>query len=185
MMKKIIQTSIVILILYTVLYIGLAAAHGKVDLEQDNCVRGTEGSRVHFSTYQPQFDSDAQYCTDIPKVGNTYWVVDLIDQALRDMPVGVEIVKGGGDALSEVVASFSPTSHPDGVIKGESNLDEGLYTVLITGKDVVPPVHYAYPLRVHMINYVDAFQAAVLPVIALLLLVLFMNKYLKSRRVQH
>ncbi len=63
---------------------------------------------------------------DIPEVGNTYWVVDLIDQALRDMSVGVKILKGSGAALTEVVASFAPANHPDGVIKEESNLDEGL-----------------------------------------------------------
>jgi hypothetical protein len=37
--------------------------------------------------------------------------------------------------------------HPDGVIGGKTNLDQGNYTVFITGESV-PPVHYQYPLRV-------------------------------------
>ena len=34
--------------LVTVLYAGMAGAHGKVPLEQDGCVRGAQGSMVHF-----------------------------------------------------------------------------------------------------------------------------------------
>ncbi len=35
------------------LYSGMAGAHGKVSLKQDTCVRGTQGSMVHLSMYQP------------------------------------------------------------------------------------------------------------------------------------
>jgi hypothetical protein len=37
------------------LYSGMAGAHGKVSLEQDTCVRGTQGSMVHLSMYQPLY----------------------------------------------------------------------------------------------------------------------------------
>jgi len=188
-MKKMIQTNIMVVILYAVLYAGLAVAHGKVELAQDSCVRGIEGSRVHFSTYQPQFDPDAQYCSEVPKVGKTYWVVDLVDQALRDMLVGVKIVKGSGKVLSnEVVASFAPANYPDGVIKGESNLDEGVYTVLVTGEGI-PPVHFEYPLQVHIKSFFSdsRFSYATGPIIALLILALlwFVHNGLRSRRVSH
>ncbi len=42
--------------------------------------------------------------------------------------------------------------HPDGVIRGRTNLDKGFYTVFITGESV-PPVRYQYLLRVQQINY--------------------------------
>jgi hypothetical protein len=185
MITKLIRISTISLILFAalLLYTGLVSAHGKVSLENDSCVRGIEGSMVHLSAYQPQYDPEAEYCTEIPNEGKTFWVIDLIDQALRDMPIAVRIVKGTGEKLSETVANFHSTYHPEGVIKGESNLDGGQYTVFVTGEGV-PPVQYEYPLRVQMINYADTFRAAIVPMIVLFLLALITNKYLKSRRMQ-
>ncbi len=163
---------------------GLASAHGKVSLEADVCVRNISGSMVHLSTYQPQYDPEAEYCTEIPKEGETLWVLDLVDQALRDMPVIIKIVRGSGKALSETVTSLYSTNHSDGVIKGEFNLDEGQYTLFVTGEGV-PPLHYEYPLRVQMTNYKDTFFTAVPYIITILLLALFTDKLLKRRRMQH
>jgi hypothetical protein len=185
MIKQLTQINAAALILFAILllFTSVVSAHGKVSLEDDSCVRGVEGSMVHLSAYQPQFDPEAEYCTEIPNEGKTFWVIDLIDQALRDMPIAVKIVKGSGEKLSETVANLHSTYHPEGVIKGESILDGGQYTVFVTGEGV-PPVHYEYPLRVHMVNYADALRAAILPMIVLLLLALIANKYLKSRRMQ-
>lgn len=55
-----------------VLYADIVSAHGKVSLEQDSCVRGVQGSMVHLSTYQPQNEPTAHYCTEIPAEGETY-----------------------------------------------------------------------------------------------------------------
>ena len=185
MNKELTQKNVASFILFAtlLLFASIASAHGKVSLENDSCVRGIEGSMVHLSTYQPQYDPKAEYCEEIPNEGKTFWVIDLIDQALRDMPVAVRIVKGSGEHLSETVANLYSTYHPEGVIKGESILDGGKYTVFVTGEGV-PPVQYEYPLRVHMINYADAFRTAIVPMIVLLLLALITRKYLKSRRIQ-
>ncbi len=167
------------------LYTGHINAHGKVSLEKDSCVRGVEGSMVHLSAYQPQYDADAEYCSEIPSEGKTLWVIDLIDHALRDMPIAVRIVKGTSEKLSETVENLYSTYHPDGVIKGESNLGEGKYTVFITGEGV-PPVQYEYPLRVQMSGFFSGsrFSYATGPMIALLLFVfiIFANKLMKSNR---
>ena len=185
MITRLIRISALSLIIFStlLLFTSVVSAHGKVSLENDSCVRGVEGSMVHLSAYQPQYDPEAEYCTEIPHEGKTFWVIDLIDQALRDMPIAVKIVKGTGEKLSETVANFHSTYHPEGVIKGESNLDGGQYTVFVTGEGV-PPVQYQYPLRVQMISYTDTFRAAILPMIVLLILALITNKYLKSRRMQ-
>ena len=190
MIKRIVMLSATALLLFSTLNIGAVSAHGNVSLENDSCMRGIEGSRVHFSTYQPQYDPDAEYCSEIPETGSTFWVIDLVDQALRDMPVGIQIVKGSGETLSDtVVASFHSINHSDGVIKGESNLDKGVYTVLITGEGAVPPVHYKYPLRVQEGGFFsgNSFSYATGPLIALLLLLLAMytNKLLKQKRISH
>ena len=170
--------------LVMVLYAGIVGAHGKVPLEQDSCVRGTQGSMVHLSTYQPQNEPTAQYCTEIPKEGETFLVVDLIDQALRNMPVALRIVKGTSETEDETVSLFRASYHPDGVIGGKTNLNQGQYTVFITGESV-PPVRYQYPLRVQQINYAKVARSSIGPAIALLLLTFLGYKLMKSKRMQN
>lgn len=165
------------------LYAGGAIAHGKVPLEEDACVRRIGHSMVHLSAYQPQFEPSAQYCTEIPRGGDTYLVVDLVDQALRDMPIGMRVIKGTSETEDETVSYLRPSYHPDGVIKGETSLDQGLYTIIITAEGQ-PPLRYQYPLRVQMINYASIFRTAVGPLIGLLLLALLAYKLMKSKRVQ-
>lgn len=183
MVRQMTQAGVTALMLVAVLYAGAAAAHGKVSLEEDSCVRRIGDSMVHLSAYQPQFEPSAQYCTEIPKGGDTHLVVDLVDQALRDMPVGMRIVRGTSETEDETVSFIRPSVHPDGVIRGETNLDQGLYTVIITA-DGLPPMRYQYPLRVQMINYANVFRTAVLPLIGLLLLTLLAYKLMKSKRMQ-
>ncbi|MDP1558728.1 MAG: hypothetical protein Q8K59_12765 [Nitrosomonas sp.] len=183
MFRQMIPICAAAFVLSTAFYTDVAAAHGNVSLEADNCVRGIEGSMVHLSTYQPQHDPEAEYCTEIPKEGNTFWVIDLVDHALRNMPIGIRVVKGNDEVQSETIKYIRSTYHPDGVIKGEFDLNEGLYTVFVTGEGV-PPLHYEYPLRVQMFNYADTFRAAVVPLLVLLLLAFITNNFLKSRRLQ-
>ena len=177
-------TTALILLFSLTLYTSIASAHGNVSLETDNCMRSMGGSMVHLSTYQPQYDPEAEYCTEIPKEGETMWALDLVDHALREMPIVIKIVKGSGEAISETVASWRSVNHHDGIIKGEFNLDQGQYTVFITGEGI-PSLHYEYPLRVQMTNYTDTFRTAALSMLVLLLLALLTNKYLERRREQH
>lgn len=170
-------------ILIAALYAGAAGAHGKESLEEDSCVRRIGENMVHLSAYQPQFDAGGQYCTEIPKGGDTYLVVDLVDPALRDMPIGMRVIKGTNENEDETVSLLRPSYHPDGVIQGETSLDQGLYTVIITAEGQ-PPLSYRYSLRVQMVNYANIFRTAVGPLIGLLLLALLAYKLMKSKRMQ-
>jgi len=182
MIKQVIQS---IVIVVAALYCGAVVAHGKVSMEEDTCTRRLDDySMVHLSAYQPQHEPSDQYCTEIPREGNTFLVIDLVDQALRNIPVGIRVVRGTSEIDDETVAYLRPSYHPDGVMRGETSLDEGLYTVFITG-EAVPPVRYEYPLRVQMVNYANIFRAAIGPLIALLLLTLLGHKLMKSRQVQN
>lgn len=172
-----------VLALLMVLYTGIVNAHGKVSLEQDSCVRGVQGSMVHLSTYQPQNEMSAQYCTEIPVEGETFFVVDLIDTALRNMPVAMKIVRGTSET-DETVSFLRADYHPDGVLGGRTNLGKGNYTVFITGESV-PPVRYQYPLRVQQINYAKLARSAIGPLVASLLLTLLGYKLVRSKRVQN
>lgn len=181
--RRVIQAGARALILIAALYAGHAASHGKESLEEDSCVRRIGENMVHLSVYQPQFDPSAQYCSEIPQSGDAYLVVDLVDQAMRNMPIGVRVVKGTSETEDETVTYLRPSYHPDGVIRGETSLDQGLYTVIITAEGA-PPLRYQYPLRVQMVDYASIFRAAVLPLIGLLLLTLLGYKLMKSKSVE-
>ncbi|MBX3616229.1 MAG: hypothetical protein KF839_03595 [Nitrosomonas sp.] len=183
-MEQHIKTWTSVIILSAALYSGFAGAHGKVSLETDSCIRNISGSMIHLSTYQPQHDPEAEYCTEIPQEGETLWVLDLVDQALRDMPIGIKIVRGSGKALSETVASIYSTNHSDGVIKGHFNLSEGQYTLFVTGEGI-PPLHYEYPLRIQMTNYTESFIRIAPYIITFLLIAFITDKLLKRRQLRH
>jgi hypothetical protein len=170
------------LLLVAALYPGVAAAHEGADLEVDPCVRWVGESAIHLSSYQPQYELRSQYCTDIPKTGKTFLVVDLVDPALRSVPVGMRIVKGSGsnEAEAQTVADWRPSHHPTGVVSGETNLDEGLYRVIITAEGQ-KPLRYQYLLRVQMIDYQKLVSSVVVPLLGVLLMAWLGYKLLRSK----
>ena len=183
MIKQVIRASATAFIFIMALHAGVAGAHGNVAMEQDSCMRRAGGgSMLHLSVYQPEIEPSAHYCTEIPNVGETYLVIDLVDQALRDMPVGMEIVKGGG-ADSEIIKAIKPIYHPSGSLSQKVYLEQGEYTVTLKG-EAVPPVEYTYPLRVQMINYSALFQKAIGPTIAFLAIMFIGYKIIKTKKVQ-
>jgi len=188
MIKQMTRAGSTALLLLATLYPGAAAAHGGADLEVDPCVRWVGESAVHFSTYQPQYELKAQYCTDIPKTGETFLVVDLVDPALRNVPVGLRIVKGNrsNEAEAQTVADWRPSHHPTGVVSGKATLDEGLYRVIITAEGRNPS-RYQYLLRVQMIDYQKLVNSVVVPLLGVLLCAwlgykLLRSKWLRNRR---
>ena len=183
-MRGITRVASAVLILIAGLYPNIAAAHGNVSIEEDICVRRIGGNMVHFSAYQPQFEPKAQYCTEIPEVGDTFLVVDLVDPGLRNMPVSVRIVRGPNENEKEedqTVAYWQPVSHPDGVVRGEAKLDKGLYKLIITAEGLSPSY---YLLRVQQIDYSKLGRAAVGPLTLLLVLVIVGYELSKSSRVR-
>ena len=183
MVQQAVQAGATAFVLVMVLHAGVAGAHGKVAMEQDSCMRRAGDSMVHLSAYQPQLEPKAHYCTEIPSGGETFLVIDLVDQALRDMPVGIRIVRGTSET-DETIKIIKPIHHPDGVVGEKVYLDQGHYTVIIKGEGV-PPVEYQYPLRVQMINYAKVLQKAIGPTIALLVLTFIGYKLTKTKRVQN
>jgi len=168
---------------FMILLPGLAHAHGKVAMEEDPCVRRVGGSLVHFNAYQPQHEATAQYCTEIPRAGDTFLVVDLVDPGLRDTPVGVRIVRGLNEtAGDETVAYWPPATHPDGVVRGEATLVKGLYQVIIMPEGFSPS---SYLLRVQQLDYATMTRQAIGPVTMLLLLALIGYELSKSKRWRH
>lgn len=172
-----------VFILVMALYTSTAGAHGKVAMEDDSCMRRIGENMIHLSAYQPQVDEGGHYCTDIPKAGSAVLVIDLVDPELRDMPIGVKVIKGSIASEGETIANTRPALYQDGVISMKSALDQGKYLVLVTAEGV-PPLNYEYHLRVEMINYADVFRAAIGPAVGLLLTTILGYKLIRSRRLK-
>ena len=160
----------------------VVAAHGSVSGEDDPCLRRIGEQVVHFNAYQPQYQLKDQYCTDIPQAGDTFLVVDLVDPALRNEPVGMRVVKGTGSkgADDRLVADIRPSLHPDGTLRGEVRLDEGLYTVMIATEKQNLMKRPQYLLRVHMTDYQKLVQTVAVPLLGVLLAIWLGYKLLSS-----
>ena len=182
MMRHVTGVGATVLLLVAALYHpGVATAHGTASGDEDPCMRRVGESLVHFSAYQPQYELKDQYCTDIPKKGSTFLVVDLVDPELRSEPVGMRIVKGTNEAEGEIVADVRPSYHPDGVLRGEVRLDEGLYTVIIASEKQNLMRRPQYLLRVQMTDYQKIVRSAVGPLIGLLLFAWLAYKLVRSK----
>ena len=184
MMRHVIWASATVLILVATLYHpGVAAAHGGTDMEQDPCMRQAGESMVHFSAYQPQYELKDQYCTEIPKEGDTFLVVDLVDPTLRTESLGMRVMKGNGrnEAEDQIVADVRPSYHPDGVLRSEVRLDEGLYTVIIASEKQNLLRRPQYLLRVHMIDYQKLVLSIAGPLIGVLLFAWLVYKLIRSK----
>jgi hypothetical protein len=159
------------------------AAHGSTDMEQDPCVRKLGESMVHFSAYQPQYELKDQYCTEIPQEGDTFLVVDLVDPTLRHEALGMRVVKGNGknEADDQIVADVRPSTHPDGVLRSEVRLDEGLYTVTIESEKRNLMRRPQYLLRVHMIDYQKLVLSIAGPLVGVLIFIWVLYKIIRSK----
>lgn len=181
MTRQITQAGIAIFMLVMTFYTSTVSAHGKVAMEEDSCMRRIGENMIHLSAYQPQVAEEGHYCTDIPHAGNTILVIDLVDPALREMPIGMKIIKGSKADEGETVSNLRPAMYEDGVISTQNVLDQGKYLVAITAEGV-PPLNYEYHLRVEMINYADVFRATIGPAVGLLLTAILGYKLVRSRR---
>ena len=160
----------------------VATAHGTASGENDPCLRRVGEKVVHFNAYQPQYQLKEQYCTDIPKAGDTYLVVDLVDPALRNEPVGMRVMRGNGsdEAEDQIVADIRPSTHPDGVLRGEVRLDEWLYTVSIATETQNLLKRPQYLWRVHMTDYQQLVRTVAVPLLGVLLAAWLGYKLIRS-----
>jgi len=184
MIRQVTSARFIMLVLLAALsHPEYVAAHGGQSGEDDPCLRRIGEQLIHFSAYQPQYELKDQYCTEIPKEGDTFLVVDLVDPALRNELVGMRVLKGNGsnEAEDQIVADIRPTTHPDGVLRGEARLNEGIYTVIISAEKQNLMKRPQYLLRVHLIDYQKLVQSTVVPALGVLLAAWLLYKLIRSK----
>ena len=124
------------LVLFAVLLVGGEAhAHGGLSMDKDYCKLRIGPHLMHFTGFQPEGDYSREFCEDIPATGPTIIVLDFIDDALRDMPTEVRIVKAAGEADLDRATVFylPPKTYTTGSLSLDYTfVDAGNYVGLIT-----------------------------------------------------
>lgn len=128
------------LVLFAVLLVGGEAhAHGGLSMDKDYCKLRIGPHLMHFTGFQPEGDYSREFCEDIPATGPTIIVLDFIDDALRDMPTEVRIIKATGDETDldrATVFHLPPKIYSTGSLSLDYTFtDAGDYVGLITVGD--------------------------------------------------
>jgi hypothetical protein len=115
---------------------GQVRAHGGLSMDKDTCKLRIGPYMMHFTGYQPARDAAKEFCEDIPSTGATIIVLDFIDEALKDLPVDVRIVRdigGEADLGQATIFRLAPRVYPTGTLSLDYQFDEpGNYVGLVT-----------------------------------------------------
>lgn len=120
---------------------GMALAHGGLSLDEDVCKLTLGQYSMHFTGYQPSKSGNKEFCEDIPATGQTIFVLDAIDESLRNMPIEVKIVPDSGDGSvagsnQAPVMRIVPRIYKTGSVSFEYNFDRpGKYVGIVSTGD--------------------------------------------------
>ena len=147
-----------ILLLYIVS--NSAFSHGGVVAEEDLCLLKIGFYQAHFTIYQPATDRHREFCEDLPRIGESIFVLEYLHDGLERMPIDFRIIRNTtgmgtftswddisklGD-LSKLTEFYQPaTIDPDlltvlhtfekngefvGIVTATSSLTEKVYTAV-------------------------------------------------------
>ena len=118
-----------------------AQAHGGVKLEQDECVMQLGPNTLHFIGYQ-RSGEEQEFCQDIAQTGPTVIALSAVSPELRDMAIGVRVVKDVGEAAEKAnpdaitIVNIEPKVYRNGILTFEHDFkDAGRYVALVTVRD--------------------------------------------------
>jgi hypothetical protein len=125
------------LALIATLDVSTAFAHGGLAMDADFCKLRVGRYLMHFVGYQPDSpNATKEFCEDIPETGATIIVLDYIDEALRDLPTEVRVIRDTGDEsnLDAVSVFHLPAkTYPSGSLSLEHKFSQsGRYVGLVT-----------------------------------------------------
>jgi len=95
------------------------SAHGGLSIEKDVCKLRLGRYVMHFTGYQPEISGANEFCEDIPRVGHTIIALDAVDEALRDLPIEVRIIRDTGaetNLEAVTVLHLPPKIYPSGTV---------------------------------------------------------------------
>ena len=114
---------------------GPTSAHGRLGAAETRCRLFIGPDMMNFTGYMPDADKN-EFCEDIPATGRMIIALDDIQEELRDMKIGIRIVKDvGGEAkenenLDGVTVAYSePRYYRSGTINFQHIFPEAGYFV--------------------------------------------------------
>lgn len=109
-------------------------AHGGLSMDEDMCKLRLGPYYMHFTGYQVRpYSANTEFCEDIPATGKTIIVMDAVDQALRSMPVKVQILSDTGEGSGHTVVELPPKLYPTGTVSLEYSFERpGRFVGLVT-----------------------------------------------------
>jgi hypothetical protein len=165
------------------LHVG-AQAHGNKPIEQDTCAHQISGNWLHYSAYQPKLDPKAEYCDDIPQVGDTVLVIDIVDKRLREQELGVKVSGPDDSGETKTMMDLPAKRHTTGVVDTTVNFKSpGRYVVSIISQSTSQEVD-RMEFTVAQINWPKQVRQWVIPVLLSTLIVwlgLRAKRWLSSR----
>jgi hypothetical protein len=137
----------------TVLAGATARAHGGADgWEHDRCAVERGDHVLHFSAYQYAGEGTAsgretvnglpgQFCDSLPRAGKATIVIDLVDTALRGVPVSMQVREEPG---ARTILDLPAQTYRAGVMRADTVFEKnGRYSILIgfSGETVAFPLN--------------------------------------------
>lgn len=122
-------------------------AHGGVSMEDDVCIIMVGRYKAHFTGYLPKERATQEFCEDIPVATESVFVIDFIDDELREMEFDFRVIKdvnnigikatyedlGGAEAIeSASVFYVDPVRYSRGVVNVRYDfVEEGGYIGIV------------------------------------------------------
>jgi hypothetical protein len=72
---------------------ALSMAHGSVTPEDDVCIIRIGYYKAHFKMYVPRSDGHQEYCEDIPRTGETVFVMEYEHSGLGVVPIDFRVIR--------------------------------------------------------------------------------------------
>lgn len=130
-------------------------AHGGAAVEKDKCSFRTEGHMMHFTAYQPTETNRKELCKDIPATANTIFVLDIVDEVLRTVPVKIDIEREVSGAFGAFI-SIPAQSYETGSTSFDlSDLEPGKYRILASLEAAESHMHTEEQKLHHKPGYLD------------------------------
>ncbi len=148
-----------------------ALAHGGVSMEDDVCIILVGRYKAHFTGYLPRERATQEFCEDIPVATESVFVIDFIDDELREMEFDFRIIKdvnnigitatyedlGGTEAIEKASIFYvDPIRYSRGVVNVRYNFTEdGRYVGIVNAHHKSSGLSYrsVFPFSVGSVGY--------------------------------
>lgn len=85
--------STLLAILLGIMLPGITFGHGSVSVEDDRCLIEIGYFKAHFKIYLPEQRRHEQFCEDLPRTGESVFVMEYLHQGLSEVPIDFRIVR--------------------------------------------------------------------------------------------